>query len=255
MVQFIYDGTYQGLFTAIFEIYERKCKDASIVKENNLEALVFFDNIRIYTDAEKATRVMKGLRKKVSQECFTNIYRCYLSELKGIENTILQFVQYAFSSEQNIEDNFGNSAVLDVAQTARKVGREKHRFEAFVRFESIGETFFYAPIDPDYNVLPLIVPHFKRRYADQDWIIYDTKRKYGVHYDRQTEQVNEAVIDFTIDTTDLTPTGILFDPDEKLYQNLWKNYFKSVNIPIRKNMKLHLQHVPKRYWKYLVEKK
>ncbi len=255
MVQFIYDGSYQGLFTAIFEIYERKCKDASIIKADKLKALCFSENIQVYTDSEKAARVMKGLRKKISQECFANIYRCYLSELTGIENTILQFVQYAFSSDQNIEDNFGNASVLDIVQTSRKVGREKHRFEAFVRFESIGDKFFYAPIDPDYNVLPLIVPHFKRRYADQDWIIYDTKRKYGVHYDQQTEQVNEAVIDFTMDSTDLTPTGILFDPDEVLYQNLWKNYFKSVNIPIRKNTKLHLKHVPKRYWKYLVEKK
>ena len=255
MVQFIYDGSYHGLFTAIFDVYERKCKDAVIIKRESLEALVFSDNIEVDTDHVKAERVLKGLRKKVSQECFTNIYRCYLSELKGIENTILQFVQYAFESKVNIEDNFGNAAVLDIAQTARKVGREKHRFEAFVRFESIGPRFFYAPIDPDYNVLPLIVPHFKRRYADQDWIIYDTKRKYGVHYNQQTEQVSEAVIDFTIDATDLTPTGILFDPDEKLYQDLWKNYFRSVNIPVRKNTKLHLRHVPKRYWKYLVEKK
>ena len=38
------------------------------------------------------------------------------------------------------------------------------------------------------------------------------------------------------------------------YQELWKAYFKSVDIPERRNLKLHLQHVPKRYWKYLVEK-
>jgi probable DNA metabolism protein len=255
MTQFMYDGTYIGLFTCIFEIYERKCKDAVIVKNDKVDALFLTENVSIYSDHEKATRVIKGLQKKITGESILNIYRCYLSELKGIENTILQFVEYIFSSDKNIEDDFGNSAVLEIVQVARKVGREKHRFEAFVRFESIGEKFFYASIDPDYNVLPLIVPHFKRRYADQDWIIYDTKRKYGIHYDQLTEQVNEAIIDFKMDTTDMAPTGILFDPDEKLYQGLWKNYFKSVNIPIRKNTKLHLQHVPKRYWKYLVEKK
>lgn len=255
MTQFIYDGSYAGLFSSIFEVYERKCTDASIVKQQNLQALVFSENIEVSTDPGKAERVLKGLRKKVSPECFANLYSCYLSELKGIENTLLQFVQYVFSSRKNIEDDFGHHAVLDVAQVARKVGREKHRFEAFVRFENIGDKFFYAPIDPDYNVLPLIVPHFKRRYADQDWIIYDTKRRYGVHYNQHTEQVNEAIIDFTAHSTDLTPTGISFDPDEMLYQDLWKNYFKSTNIPMRRNMKLHLQHVPKRYWKYLVEKK
>lgn len=255
MTQFIYDGTYAGLFSAIFEVYERRCEDATIIRQQNFQALVFSENIEVYTDSAKAERVLKGLRKKVSPECFANIYSCYLSELKGIENTILQFVQYVFANRKNVEDNYGNASVLDISQTARKVGREKHRFEAFVRFENIGNRLFYAPIDPDYNVLPLIVPHFRRRYADQDWIIYDTRRKYGVHYDQATGQVHEAVIDVTTGSTDLAPTGISFDPDETLYQELWKNYFRSTNIPMRRNMKLHLQHVPKRYWKYLVEKK
>lgn len=255
MTQFIYDGTYTGLFTAIFDVYERRCGDAQIVKSHGMQALVFSDNIEVCTDNAKAERVLKGLRKKVSPECFANLYCCYLSELKGIENTILQFVQYVFASRKNVEDNYGHTAVLDVAQIARKVGREKHRFEAFVRFENIGDRLFYAPIDPDYNVLPLIVPHFKRRYADQDWIIYDTRRKYGVHYSEATGELHEAVIDFSVERNDRALTGISFDPDETLYQDLWKNYFKSTNIPMRRNMKLHLQHVPKRYWKYLVEKK
>lgn len=255
MTQFIYDGTYAGLFSAIFEVYERRSEDAWIVKQKDFQGSIFSDNIDVYTDLTKAERVLKGIRKKVSPECSANIYSCYLSEIKGMENTILQFVQYVFASKKNVEDNYGNAAVLDIAQTARKVGREKHRFEAFVRFENIGNRMFYAPIDPDYNVLPLIVPHFKSRYADQDWIIYDTRRKYGVHYDQATGLLNEALIDFCTEGSELAPTGISFDPGETLYQQLWKNYFKSTNIPVRRNMKLHLQHVPRRYWKYLVEKK
>src|SRR5690606_39662819 len=35
---------------------------------------------------------------------------------------------------------------------------------------------------------------------------------------------------------------------EEKFQQLWKQYFKSTNIVERKNDKLHLQHVPKRYW-------
>jgi probable DNA metabolism protein len=45
-----------------------------------------------------------------------------------------------------------------------------------------------------------------------------------------------------------------FEEDEEIYQHLWKNYFHSVNIPARKNTKLHLRHIPKRYWKHLTEK-
>ncbi len=55
--------------------------------------------------------------------------------------------------------------------------------EAFVRFQLIKDGLYYATVQPDYNVLPLILKHFKDRYADQRWLIYDTLRKYGILYD------------------------------------------------------------------------
>jgi len=47
----------------------------------------------------------------------------------------------------------------------------------------------------------------------------------------------------------------VFASEEYEYQTLWNDYFKSTNIASRINPKLHTQHVPKRYWKYLSEKK
>jgi probable DNA metabolism protein len=45
-----------------------------------------------------------------------------------------------------------------------------------------------------------------------------------------------------------------YSEDEGIYQNLWKNYFNSVNIASRKNTRLHVRHIPKRYWRHLTEK-
>ena len=36
---------------------------------------------------------------------------------------------------------------------------------------------------------------------------------------------------------------------------MWRAYFRAVDIPERKNLRLHLRHVPKRYWPYLTEKR
>jgi probable DNA metabolism protein len=98
-------------------------------------------------------------------------------------------------------------------------------------------------------VLPLISTHFKERYADQRWLIYDCRRKYGLYYD--LDEVSEVTIDFNESNNN---SKDVYDEKENLYQELWKQYFDSVNIKARKNMKLHIQHVPKRYWKWLVEK-
>lgn len=120
--------------------------------------------------------------------------------------------------------------------------------EAFVRFQLTADNIYYAIIEPDFNVLPIIRKHFRDRYADQQWIIYDARRKYALHYD--LKEVHTVTIEFSENSNDN-----IFHEDEGLYQDLWKNYFSSVNIGARKNTKLHIQHMPKRYWRYLIEKK
>src|SRR5215213_3603788 len=104
------------------------------------------------------------------------VYRAFLSEENGIEHVLLQYAQYAFSKKQSIESDYFNPAVLTVVQTSKKVYREKHRMEAFIRFQLTADGLFYAICQPDFNVLPLIEKHFKSRYADQRWLIYDSKR-------------------------------------------------------------------------------
>ena len=153
----------------------------------------------------------------------------------------------------SVEHNYANADVLLLQQVSRKVAREKHRMEAFVRFQLTKDDLYYAMIQPDYNVLPLISKHFTSRYADQKWLIYDSLRKYGLYYD--LHKTVEVQLNFEIDVNNKTLLHTIHDEKEELYQKLWHQYFTSVNIVARKNMKLHIQHMPKRYWKNLVEKK
>ncbi len=203
------------------------------------------------TDATKAERVWKGLLKYTSPGAAESIYHSWLSELPNVEKYLLQYAQYVFAVKAPVDSDYSNAAVLKVAQLVKKVHRERHRMEAFVRFQLTGDGLFYAVIAPDFNVLPLLPNHFKNRYADQRWLIYDEKRKYGLHYDLET--VEPVEIDFAEQTSPHSIQSIC-NEDEAVYQSLWQHYFRSVNIAARKNTKLHLKHVPKRYWKYLPEK-
>lgn len=65
----------------------------------------------------------------------------------------------------------------------KQVGREKHRMEAFVRFKRPKMDCFSVWSNRDFNVLPIISRHFKERYQDQRWLIYDEQRQYGIYYD------------------------------------------------------------------------
>ena len=251
MVTLKYDGSFEGFLSAVFAVYERKLSDVKIVPDKTAQPALIGMTLDIEPEEQKAKRVWEGLKKKLTVHSLRKIYWAFLSEETGIENVLLAYCQYVFSSPASIESDYGHPAVAKMSAVAKSVYREKHRMEAFVRFQLTADQLYYAVIEPDFNVLPLIEPHFRKRYADQRWVIYDTRRKYGLYYDLQT--ISNITIQFS---EEISPASIqtVLDPSEQLYQDLWKLYFDSVNIKARKNMKLHIQHMPRRYWKYLIEK-
>lgn len=252
MTQVIYDGTYEGFLTAIFEIYEYKLHDVVFAKTEVSGGLLFSSKHSVTSDDAKATRVLNGLKTRLSKKGFEAVYCAFLSELEQIEELLFQYVKYVFSSSVNVEQDYGNSIVLDIIKASNLTTKESHRMKAFVRFKLTKDDLYYAIVEPDCNVLPLIEKHFKRRYADQRWLIYDANRKYGVYYDLQNLSTVQLQFDSHLNSSKFLAE--IFDEDEEFFQNLWRRYFSSVNIESRKNMKLHVQHMPKRYWKNLIEK-
>lgn len=246
-----YDGSWIGLLTLIFEAYEYKLTLEKVLKGEALYQHHLFGTVhRAYTDEEKAERVRKGLVKCVGSEGLGELYRAFLSEQEGVELLILRLVQLYLRSSSRVRHNYAHEDVLRLKQINKSVSRERHRFKAFVRFRLLQGDLYYAHIEPDFNILPLIAKHFKDRYADQRWLIYDLRRNYGIFY-----EIGAEVIEVQLDhAAQFVHDQSICAEGEELYDDLWKRYFKSTNITERKNTKLHVQHVPKRYWKYLNEK-
>jgi probable DNA metabolism protein len=249
---YLIDGSLESLLSAVFEWFERKPGRISIQLEKHHQPDVFRPVLKIYNDSIKADRVWKGLQKKLDKNWMRRFYCTFLSESTEAYQHLFEFCCYIFLNPNGATFNYGNPFVLSISQISRKVEREKHRMEAFIRFQHAENGIFYCGIDPDFNVLPLIMNHFRDRYADQKWLIYDLNRHYGLYYD--LNRVEEVSLNPDEEKRLQIPIASIQADNEKLYATLWKDYFKSTNIAARKNTKLHVQHVPKRYWKYLTEK-
>ncbi len=243
-----YDGSFEGLLCCISRIYEEKIVVFKIVKDDEPLSDLFADVLDVLTDEKRAQRVWSGIQRKASQVSIERILLAYLSEIRGEEHTIVRYVQYLIDSKRNIEDNLSHPVVQRLQDVVKMVHRERHRMKAFVRFQLLSDGIYYSGIDPDFNVLPLIKDHFKHRYADQQWIIYDLRRNYGLYYNLK------EVLEMQLEVPPRQQSTNIFQEEEVLYQELWKKYFKHTNIESRKNTQLHIRHVPKRYWKYLTEK-
>lgn len=253
MNSIVYDGSFDGFLSAVFDVYSYKFADVDVCSQERFQGNVFQKVHRVHTSKQHSERVWNGLKNKLSSDAVKQMQQCFLSELPGMENVLLQYIRYVFSSPVCMETDFSHPAVITVTQTARKVWREQHRMEAFVRFQKGSDDLYFSLIEPQYNVLPLIARHFGQRYADQRWLIYDGLRKYGLYYN--LHQIEEVQIAFADGIKNSSGNVESFSSDEPIYQQLWQQYFTSVNIPARKNTRLHLQHMPRRYWKYLTEKK
>ena len=67
MIIFLYDKTFEGLLTAVFEAYRLKKFPDSIIKEEDTLPLFYDETYTVITDDEKAERVWKSLGKKLSK--------------------------------------------------------------------------------------------------------------------------------------------------------------------------------------------
>lgn len=255
MVLFIYDHTFEGLLTAVFDAYFRKTFPGLLLPEGEALPLFYDEAFTVVTDEDKAGRVWRGLQKKISASALACVTQSWLSELPDIDILLFRYICKAIDAPRSIETNFADPDVLRLAQIWKKVNYERMRILQFVRFQKASDGTFFAAFEPMYNVLPLAIEHFKDRFADQRWLIYDMKRRYGFYYDLQ--EVTEVTFDGENRESHLI-TGMLdksmMDEDEKLFQDLWKTYFKSTCIKERLNPRKHKQDMPVRYWKYLTEK-
>jgi probable DNA metabolism protein len=249
-----YDGSYAGLLSAVFEVFRLKLVNAELVTELNYRPGLFAEALLVTTDPTHAGRVHTGIGRYGGKPAQDLARRCFLSEAEDRERILLRYIKRLVAREVKPEEDLLDPLMLRLSQLNKQMGREIHRMHAFVRFQVTPDDMYAALIEPDFDVLPLLESHFVERYPAQDWLIYDTRRRYGLLWD-QTRERSE----FITLTEGSTPLGTHLSPEqlgtvEPKYQQLWKAYFQAVDIPERRNMKLHIQHVPRRYWKYLVEK-
>ncbi|GAA3988297.1 TIGR03915 family putative DNA repair protein [Hymenobacter antarcticus] len=251
-LDYTYDGTFEGLLTVLFTVYDWRAAPNSIQPEATAQTGLFAQPAHRETDETLATRVWEGLLRTMDPEARARLYHVFLSEDADRELLIFRYVDLALRAAQDISENYANADVRRVQRLAQMMFREKHRMEAFVRFEKTSDELFHATIEPDMDVLPLIAAHFTKRYADQRWLIYDRRRHYGLYYDLTRTDIVQFENPAGAKSTDIS--AAVLDEREPLFKHLWQAYFDHVNIPERRNLKLHRRHMPLRYWKYLSEK-
>lgn len=245
MKEFIYDNTFEGFLTAIFYAYSCK-EDCTITKSKDYIPSFINEVVDITTEYDKFDRVYKSILEKLNGVVLRNVYYLYLSDIPGSDYLALRYVKlcYKYGIKINLAKN--NDIIILVDKYTRKVSGEAHRFNGFVRFKEVSPLSYYASIEPDHNILPLILTHFTERFSDQNFIIHDLKRELAIIYTKESA----VITDFK-----KVDSKIFSSSSDGEFEDLWKTFYTSVNIKERENLRLRNRSMPRRYWAHLTELK
>ena len=267
MTVYVFDGTMDGLLTAVFDAFSLKEQPEQLLAEGDALPLFCERTYHVTTDEEKARRVWAGLEKKLTREALRLISVSWLSELRELNTPLFLYICKVFKLG-DISRNFADADVLAVTNIARRVLHEQLRMKQFIRFQKAKDGTYLGVVSPDHNVLPIIIDHFQDRFNDQPWLIYDAKRHSGYYNERPRvgEQsagiCHAAPIRITFEDEAAVPFDLskgkldaaLLSDNDQLFQDLWRTYFKAICIRERMNPRKQLQDMPRRYWRYMTEK-
>ena len=285
MLVYTFDNTLDGLLTAVFDSFLLKQQPECLLAEGEQLPLFVDQKYQVVTDSEKAERVWKGLEKHLSKDGLHMITISWLSEERALNQPLFNFICKVFRPESkgqvhdsglnhatcpldSLERNASDPDVLAVRNTCRRVLHEQLRMKQFIRFQKAKDGTYLAVVSPDHNVLPIITDHFQDRFNDQSWLIYDAKRHYGYYYSLTPnpsptgEGSDYKVIRVTFEDEASVPFDLsngkmdeaVLSENDKIFQDLWRTYFKAICIKERMNPKKQLSDMPRRYWKYMTEK-
>lgn len=190
-------------------------------------------------------KIIDYLIKNIGNNNFNVVFKVFLSNKEDKEILIYKFILYSLKYKEKTIYMKNIKEILECIKISKYVASENHKFKGFTRFKKYDNEIYYAEINPTNNILYLLSFHFKNRLNTDYWIIKDVNRKiYSIFDKKNFYIINEE--NFKIKNFKLSE-------EENDFENLWKEFYKTIGITERKNDRCRMNFMPKKYWKYILE--
>lgn len=237
----VYDGSFEGFLSLIYEVYYQKLKPLKIYK--TLPNEMIFEEIKeIETIEQNSKKVLDSMKKIFPKDIVCKILNIFMCDTKEFEMALLEYIILGFKDTKQLF-NINNSSIFYLEALEKELFRHVHKMTGFIRFEELEDGTLYAKIQTKFNVAYFLGKHFLKRFNNQNFIIHDIEREIAfVKIENNISIENIASFD--------TPT---YSENEAKFQKLWSSFFNSVSIKERTNLKLQQNQVPLIYRTYMNE--
>ena len=237
----VYDGTFEGFLSLVYEVYYKKLKPTKIYKTLPNEIL-FEEILEINSSKESGIKVLNAIKTKFPKEILEKILNIFMCDSKEFEMALLEYIVIGFKDSKQLY-NINNSCVFYLNNLEKELFKNVHRMSGFIRFEELEDKTLYAKIESKFNIVYFLGRHFLKRFNNQNFIIHDINRKLAFVKIQNDYSIKEVAF---FDKPN-------YSPNEEKFQKLWKSFFSGVTINERTNLKLQTQMVPLLYRTYMSE--
>ena len=238
---YIYDGSFMGLLNLLDYLLKSKIKPYNI-KAQGYQGSLFDYLINLNFDGQNTTDVFI---KKYGQNNFQHIYYVFLSDENNKELIIYYYLLNYAKYGANLTRMRNLKCVSETLRISKYVGHEAHKMKGFIRFKELNNHLLYATFAPSANVLEIVSWHFKKRLANEYWLIKDEKRQIISIYDKKDFYI--------IKEENFNLKDFILSANELQFQNLWQTFYDTISIKERANERCRMNFMPKKYWPYILE--
>jgi len=240
-IAYLYDGSLEGLLSAVFAAYERHEDPEDVIDESVYQPQIGQDCFVVSTDFDRALRVRRGIERAAGRDAFRAVQRAATCEDPQVGSAVYRFVRYAMGRPEPVRSNpileeLGNPLVDAVVKLGKHATNEAEKMRQFVRFSHLENGVWYAKCAPNASVVPLVMGYFADRLNDQPFIIYDERHHVAGLYDGHRCNLVAG------DAVNVPPDA----PDEAIMQEAWKRFYDTLSIDARYNPELRRHFMPQR---------
>lgn len=239
---YVYQGDFISLLILINYLANKN------IKPDNIKDDTYFPNLFeevINLDISFSENILNNYVNVLGKEILKTLYCVFLSNDDKKEIIIYYFCLNAFKYGKKVIYMRNLKCVSEVLRISQYVRHENHKFKGFLRFRKLENDVLYAEMEPVNNIIFFLSNHFAKRLKNEYFIIKDVGRGILSIYDKKKfMMVNED--EFLIATDKCSE-------EEKKIEELWKMFYKTVGISVRKNDRCRMNFMPKKYWKYILE--
>lgn len=223
----------EDIMTCIYDAWSEALRvghdQIQLRKEPVFQQTMFDEYIHVDGDRLKAEKVIRSIRRKISEEAYVDVYYAALSVQEDALQIIYDFLRVGFTEGRKVLEQYAEPCVMRILELRRKVSNESHHFREFARFQSINNQVYISHLEPQNDVIMLVGRHFANRMPSEHWMIIDDNRKTVCVHPKDGNNYLRYLTDSEFKILAKT------EGYEDSYTEMWRTFFHATAIKEREN--------------------